>query len=104
VDPSLFPSEPNYEKSFPILRLVREDATQDDSTAKVLHKKISSDIDLRRLILSMQPSATDSQPMQALFDQKVLAELVKNPHPKGAALKNPPIGGTRPCPQRGRAQ
>ncbi len=28
---------------------------------------------------------------------------VKNPHPKGAALKNPPIGGTRPCPQRGRA-
>ncbi len=28
---------------------------------------------------------------------------VKNPHPKGAALENPPIGGTRPCPQRGRA-
>lgn len=29
--------------------------------------------------------------------------VVKNPHPKGAALENPPIGGTRPCPQRGRA-
>ncbi len=29
---------------------------------------------------------------------------VKNPHPKGAALDHPPIGGTRPCPQRGRAR
>jgi hypothetical protein len=29
---------------------------------------------------------------------------VLNPHPKGAALEHPPIGGTRPCPQRGRAR
>jgi len=34
---------------------------------------------------------------------KKASGIVKNPHPKGAALKNPPIGGTRPCPQRGRA-
>jgi len=25
----------------------------------------------------------------------------KYPHPEGAALKNPPIGGTRPCPHKG---
>jgi hypothetical protein len=39
---------------------------------------------------------------------KILAvsiwNTVKNPHPKGAALEHPPIGGTRPCPQRGRAR
>ena len=41
---------------------------------------------------------------KAYFVKRDSEGYVKNPPPQGVALNNPPIGGTRPCPQRGRAK
>jgi len=62
-------------------------------------------IALREKIENLMNNLTEEQ--REVFNRNILlwekTAEVKNPHPKGAALKNPPIGGTRPCPQRGRA-
>jgi hypothetical protein len=46
------------------------------------------------------PLAGRVEDLHLLVSAPCRAHKSKYPHPKGAALINPPIGGTRPCPHR----
>jgi integrase/recombinase XerD len=65
-------------------------------------KIVPNDIAERKILLREPKSGREHE--MIFIPQKVadrLKEYVKSkdPHPEGVALKNPPIGGTKPCPQ-----